>query len=231
MSTAFNPPIVQEQAQRYLSRFGTLDIPLRFKQSHILGLDLGQENDFSALTLIRVIYDNDEHQPYPTVLIEGLKKFNNANYIDQMDYVIKLRESVTKKIGYKPWLVVDRTGVGAGPCDHLEKKGVAFRPVWMTSGSKVTRKKGSYYVPKADLITRLQGFLLAGAIGIPDTPDGKDLKSELAGYQFAVKPSGHVTYGNDVGEGPAIVKNDDRVISLALALFFYEELAPTKPIL
>ena len=184
----------------------------------VVGLDLGQVSDFSALAVLeRLDYEGiwavrDLRRfplgiPYPAV----------AERIGQLMSSIPLRGAS---------LVVDRTGVGRAVVDLLRAPALGCRvvPVTITSGENVTREPGGsgFRVPKRDLVSVLQVLLqnrrLKVAAGLPEA---KKFQGELAAFKVQISDDGHDGYG----AGRAS-EHDDLVVAVALAAWFGQRHGP-----
>src|SRR5262249_17464222 len=120
----------------------------------LLGLDLGQTQDFTALAVL-------ERRAGATA---GVKPAYALRHIQRFPLGTACTEivSAVATLGRKEPLrqaplVVDQTGVGRAVVDMLRQTASGVIAVTITSGHAVTRAEdGSYHVPKKELITALQ---------------------------------------------------------------------------
>jgi hypothetical protein len=111
-------------------------------------------------------------------------------------------------------LIADATGVGQPVVDLLEREDLPCRiwPVTITGGASEGMSKGTYRVPKRDLIIGLQVRLQAGELQIAaGLKEGAALVRELADMRVQMTSGGREKYGARSGE------HDDLVLAVALA--------------
>ena len=185
----------------------------------VVGLDLGQASDFSAVGIlesfpakrvwaVRNLFRFPLGTPY-TVIVEEIRRLMNA---------WPLRGNAH--------LVVDGTGVGRPVLDLLRRAGLGRRLVSVTihGGDKVT-VGGGYGVPKRELVSTLQLLLQQGRFKIAaGLLEEKAFFTELASFGIRISDSGHDTYG----AGRAS-EHDDLVNAVALACWYGQRLWPLPP--
>ncbi len=189
-------------------------------RSYVVGLDLGQTKDFTALAVLErqaPLSDNDK----PDYALRHLKRFAlGTAYTDIVPAVATLRR--TPALRDTP-LVVDQTGVGRAVVDMLRQSAGWVVPVTITGGHAVTRADdGSFHVPKKELVTALQVVMQAHRLqiarGLPDAPV---LVRELQQFQVRITASAHETFGV-WREG----QHDDLVLAVGLACWWAERMPP-----
>lgn len=207
--------------------------------SYFLGLDLGQSQDYSVLTVLELHswYDGWRHassfvpQSEHTLRVRDIRRFpSGTTYPEVMNRTLAL----IGELGQRTTLVVDATGLGAPFVDFI--KGSNFRlrsdypsrppqlvrgdsenlaphgyllPIIITAGGNARAgERGTWNVPKVDLIETLQRMFqnrrLEISSGIPEAPT---LRSEL----LALRRDGNIF------EPCSARIHDDAVMSLALA--------------
>ncbi len=193
--------------------------------SFVLGLDLGQVHDYTALAVLERPAPADNGGESQTVVyaLRHLKRYAlGTPYTDIVPAVMQQARSVP--LGGSP-LVVDQTGVGRALVDMLRRAGGAGRiiPVTITAGQSVTRtEEGSYHVPKKELVTCLQLLLQQRRLKMPrDLPHVQTLVQELHSFQVKITLSAHETF-RAWREGV----HDDLVLALALACWWAERNPP-----
>jgi hypothetical protein len=141
----------------------------------VLGLDLGQLADSSALSAIKTI-ERPGLQPLYDIFY--LKKFPlRTSYMDVAKETKRVMELISKQpegllsSNYQPedcQLVVDASGVGRPVVDYFNTLSVFCIPVTITGGSLSSESDdGGYHVPKMGLISSLQILFQTGRIKLP----------------------------------------------------------------
>ncbi|MFI5165536.1 MAG: hypothetical protein ACHQQS_02865 [Thermoanaerobaculales bacterium] len=178
----------------------------------ILGLDLGQSNDFTAVAIAEVAGDLgaqhyavrylrrfDLGTPYPTVVSE----------VRALTLTPQLRGC---------HVVADATGVGRPVLDMLDQARMNPTAVTITGGDTVTSEDGHFRVPKRDLVSTVQVLLQSGRLKIASAlPEAETLVKELLNFQVKITANAHDVYGA-WREGT----HDDLVLAVALACWWGE---------
>jgi len=137
---------------------------------YIVGLDLGQRADYTALAVVQSVkeWDAPRHTWKTFLHLRHLERYPlRTPYTDVADGVAALMRSETlNSYEYDPSsgrvakprveLIVDKTGVGVAVTDLLKARGLRFTAITITGGERVTRPKGAYNVPKLDLVAALE---------------------------------------------------------------------------
>ncbi|MBF0627848.1 MAG: hypothetical protein HQL91_06470 [Magnetococcales bacterium] len=181
----------------------------------LIGLDLGQMSDYTALTVIERF-----HEENPTLYhLRHLERFQlGTPYPDQVARVKSLVEQPPLR-GCST-LIVDQTGVGKPVVDMLSNTGlpVSIISVLIHGGDAVSEEANQYRVPKRDLVGALQVLLqskrLRVAEGLKDAPI---LVQELLNFKVKISLGGHDSY-DAWREGV----HDDLVLSAAMACWYGE---------
>ena len=187
--------------------------------SYLLGLDLGQASDYTAIAVLEKTHDEPARYdcrhlermkigtPYPAV----------AAHVGEMLQSPALRGRTT--------LVVDNTGVGRPVVDMLNRDGLQPRPITITGGDAVTRDGPGHRVPKRDLVAVVQVLLQTSRIRFArDMPMVPTLVKELQDFRVKINTlTAHDSYGA-WREGT----HDDLVLAVAVAVW-YGERAQSKP--
>jgi hypothetical protein len=173
----------------------------------IVGLDLGQAADFTALAVIErtasgytvPALNRTRDLPYPEVVATV------AGYLALPDMT-----------GAR--LVIDATGVGRPVLDLFRASGLDPTAVTITGADRATGNFRSARVPKRDLVNVVLLALQANTLHIPaELPHAATLGHELAEVRRKISANGHDSYGV-WREG----EHDDLVLALALALWLAE---------
>jgi len=178
-----------------------------------IGLDLGQANDFTALTVIEKKQVKDEiqyhcrhlerlplHMEYPDMISDLQKRINAIN------------------IGDKYTIVADATGVGKPVIDFMRKERMSVVPVIITGGNQTNYDKemGGWHVPKRDLISSIQLQLQERRLKFSeDIENLNQMIQELMNFKIKITAKGNDTY-----EAWREGEKDDLVLSLAMAVWY-----------
>jgi len=202
-----------------------MDDPDHVEIEHILGLDLGQASDPSALTV------TEKRVPIRTNLT-GTEKVREGDpryavvWIDRFDLGMPYRSVVRRvaavqrapETGTGAPLVMDATGVGAPVVEMFEDEGLDPVQILFTSGDSVTRDGPKCKVPKADLATTVQALLQAGRITIVEALKlAPQLVEEMKRFRVKWTQAGHARF-----EHATEADSDDVLLSLACALWYAE---------
>ncbi len=148
---------------------------------YFVGLDLGQRADPAAMAVCeRQLVTGDFDHVYRAqrkryqLGVRALERFHlGTSYLKVADRVRDVVEYLSQTGGVR--VALDATGVGRPVVDMLEERGMAARllPVIVTGGHNESYNKGSYSVPKMDLIDALRLAIDRGGIefaaGMPQT--------------------------------------------------------------
>jgi hypothetical protein len=196
--------------------------------SFVIGLDLGQSADYTALSVIEDVLTSDqsgkkhrslhlrhlERYPLRTLypdIAEGVAALMRDPKLSPDEfYGARLRRSV-------PELVVDQTGVGPAVTDLLKKKGLRFRAVTITGGNKTTYGGGSWHVPKRDIVGTLEVPFHTGALKVAENLElWPALREELLNFKRKI----NLKTAHDSYEHWRETDHDDLVLATALACWW-----------
>lgn len=182
---------------------------------YIIGLDLGQAQDYTALVLIDKQTD---------IQIKSIKRFPKGTpYTDISDDVNTI---IQYRLGNKCDLVVDYTGVGRAVVDQLRQRKLNPIPVSITSGNSMrfVHDSQSYNVPKNDIIAELTTLFERHLIKIPDgmidNIDGQEvnytklIEDEVLNFQKQTTVNNHEIFNARQGT------HDDIVLALGIACWY-----------
>jgi len=180
---------------------------------YIVGLDLGQAADYTAVTILeeypagynlRYLHRFDIGTPYPVQVAGVLSMLGQ-------DPLLGLTE-----------LVVDHTGVGRPVVDMLRARGLSPICVTITGGDALTldsNDASNYRVPKRDLVGALvvlfqeQKLRIARGVAL-----GAVFTKELLNFKMKI----NVRTGHDSYEAWREGEHDDLVLAVALAAWWGE---------
>jgi hypothetical protein len=182
----------------------------------LLGLDLGQTQDFTALAVLERRAGATAGVK-PAYALRHLRRFPlGTAYTAIVSAVACLRRN--EPLRQAP-LVVDQTGVGRAVVDMLRQTASGVIAVTITGGHAVTRAEdGSFHVPKKELITALQVVMQGRRLQIARSlPDAATLVRELQQFQVKITVAANETFGV-WRDG----QHDDLVLAVALACWWSE---------
>ena len=218
------------------------------KPLYILGVDLAQSSDYTALCVLEQTSQDTGKKRYvrPTSFGHGVKEHRSSEfpvyeysyaarhlerlpigtaYPAQVARIKALHDRLKTDTGTAPLLVADATGVGRPVLDMLRSAELSPAAVTITGGDAVSHDGLEYRVPKRDLVSIVQVLLQSERLKIAKAlPEAQTLTNELLAFKVSISLKGHDSYGNDVGpwrENP----HDDMVLAVALACWYGEHTA------
>lgn len=179
------------------------------KARFTVGLDLGQAQDYSALSVVQHV-GREYH-------VRDLRRWQLGTRYP--DVVADVAELVRTRVLHGPRLVVDATGVGRPVVEMFEDAGLHPYAVWITGGDKVQRDGTEYRVPKRELASTLQALLQSGRLKFArGLRHGDTLRREMQHFKVKV----NLATGHDSYEHWRDGDHDDLVLSLAMACWMGE---------
>ena len=174
----------------------------------IVGLDLGQARDYTALAIIEKMEGEIYH-------VRRLERTRGTPY---PDVVARVKVIVQKLPGAA--LVVDATGVGAPVVDMFRQAGLKPTAIYVHRGDRVTREGKTYRVPKRDLVGCLQVLLQNARLKITPGPLSDVLTNELMNFRVKIDPiTSHDSYS-----AWREADHDDLVFAAALGLWWGQKM-------
>lgn len=209
-------------------------------ESLIVGLDLGQAMDYTALAILKrkPVLDADgkpvldaKRRPAFRHDVVHLHRYQlGVSYPNLVREVAALvREPRVQAMG-RPILAVDSTGVGRAVTDQFleARMPVTLVPITITAGAGSTSEMWNqtatmaYRVSKIELVSAVQVGLQTGRLAINPTLALADLlQRELLNYTVKITTAAHETFSAREGT------HDDLVLALALANWIGENAPPT----
>ena len=211
----------------------TIDNPLWPMRHWIVGVDLGQAHDPTAIAVIerrteptedwssislkvptRTIYEvrHLERLPLGTAYpaqVEYIRDLCSRSPLGRYDRRGKLNTS----------LVIDQTGVGRAVFDLFRERGVRAIGITITAGEGESSARGGYRVAKLQLVSRLQAMLHSGelkiAAGLKDT---QALVRELQDFRASFTSAGNAVFNAREGQ------HDDLVLAVAIGVWYGERM-------
>jgi hypothetical protein len=181
-----------------------------------VGLDLGQAQDYTALSVVeKVAIKITENQKSPVSYeyqVRHLQRFKLGTPYPEI--VTQVREMMAKLPD--SILVVDHTGVGRPVVDLFRASGMRPIAVTITGGDTVNQEAGLWRVPKRDLVGALTVTFQNGALKIAEAlPEAKTLIDELLNFKVKI----NVKTAHDSYEAWREGIHDDLVLSVAMAIW------------
>jgi len=181
---------------------------------YILGVDLGQSNDYTVLSILESSFGVDDKLVYDLVYLRrfALKK----SYLSIIDEVIGVIEKYNIMGCYS--MAIDYTGVGHPVYDCFVSKGLNPLGITITAGNSVNRQtQSTVTVPKKDIVTYLQIVLQTRRIRISSGLKLlEEMKQEFLSFQFKVGANARASYSAQSGF------HDDIIMSIGLAVWLGE---------
>lgn len=178
-----------------------------------VGIDLGQSQDYTALSILERLKNDKEHVYH----VRHLERIRGAPYPAIVEKTARIMQSPGLK-GCAS-LVVDQTGVGAPVVDLFEQAGLKPVGVLIHGGDKASHEGDSWRVPKRDLVGVLQVLLQTGRLKVASKLTlGSVLSQEMLNFKVKIDPmTAHDSYSAWREED-----HDDLVLSVALAAWYGE---------
>ena len=197
---------------------------------YLVGLDLGQAADYTALTVLRrqakvltqkrlvpgtEIYEREPelaHSLYHCQLLERVIRMPYPDVIERI--LLLLSNPKLLQDGYR--LIIDHGGPGAAVGDMLVDKGVtSIERIHTTAGDAATYANGVYRVSKKVLVGNMAIVLQSHRLKIAkDLPLAGALKNELLNFKMKITAKGNDTY-----EAASEQIHDDLVMAIMMALW------------
>lgn len=186
------------------------------------GLDLGQQNDRTALVVLQRTFPGDRGalrvrpRPEPHYRVGHIERFETG--IPYTDMVGQVETAITRDpLKRRTTLVVDATGVGRAVADLFTHIGRSAKSVTITGGRAANRKGSEWTVPKNLLASTTQTLLETGRLQFSRrVPHTDVLLQEMRDFRVKVSDSGHARFEHREG------KHDDLVLATALAAWYAE---------
>jgi hypothetical protein len=174
---------------------------------YIIGLDLGQSQDFTAISIIEKLPDAIYH-------VRRLERTRGTSY---PDIVTRVKEILDKLPGAT--LVLDSTGVGQPVADMFRKAGLAPIAISIHGGDKASHDGPNWRVPKRDLVGVLQVLLQNKRLKIAPGPLSDILATEMLNFKVKIDPA----TAHDSYSAWREADHDDLVLSVALGCWYGEQ--------
>ena len=190
------------------------------KDTYFISADLGQVNDFTAITVLQRIILRDSIRGIETAREYRLRHIERPPLGTTYPAIVERLKQLVDSDKLRSELravVVDLTGVGRPVWDLMQESGFKnqVNGITITGGNTVSRDRGLFNVPKRDLVCALQVAFQNGQLKIASgLTEGEALVRELTNFKVKISVSGHDTY-----EAWRESIHDDIVLSTAMALW------------
>lgn len=199
---------------------------------YVVGVDLGQKFDYTAITVLRQHLGEDGRKTYDGIYLDRWRGRNYEDTAPALQKLTSLLQAATQREYQEAGLVnqpdlpirtaVDYTGVGLGVVDVLRNRGIRCTGITITSGNQVNRSNKNYRVPKKDLVTQVELLLESRRLTIAgELPLADVLVAELDNFKSKTNlDTGHDSYG--AGAEWREGNHDDLVLATAIAGWYGE---------
>lgn len=209
-----------------------LDFFMEEAREFVVGVDLGQAHDPTAIAVIEHVWVQVQHLYRSKACPEQLRAWNEAIRPHRPQYNVrhlerlKLGTHYPEQVAHIAALVqreplkdarvyYDYTGVGRPVGDLLHAARIRnLNRVHLTGGQDSKAEGQRHAVSKVDLVSRLQAVLHTGELAIEESlPDAQVLARELADYRLNFTQAGNAQFNARSGA------HDDLLIATGLALY------------
>lgn len=194
--------------------------------NYIMGVDLGQVQDYTAICVVQVeagrwgirdrILDIVWHPPlerqFNIVHLERIPL--GTSYPDIANIVAERYAALPPEGGHD--LLADATGVGRPVVQLMRQIGLDARAVTITGGNNVDGTAFGTKVPKRDLVSAVQVIMQNGQMHVAEgLREGPAFAKELQNFKYKINLAGHDTY-----EAWRERDKDDMVLACAIAVWW-----------
>jgi hypothetical protein len=178
-----------------------------------MGVDLGQTNDFTALSVL------SSREDIPDFSLPSLKRLQRGRpYPEQVQVVIERYERLKAMTSLPDEIkiVVDRTGVGRAVFDLFVLAELPVVGITITGGNQVIAEQDGtgFRVPKRDLVGCVKVLLQQNALKISgQLAEAKILQSEMQNFTYKINDNANDIYGREN-------QHDDLLLSVACASWY-----------
>lgn len=177
---------------------------------HVVGVDLGQTSDYTAITILEERVENSYDVRY-------LERLRNTPY----PQIVKRLDHLVRRLPEWPSMAVDATGVGRPVIDMIRDANLpaSVYPITLTGGDAVTSDGMERHVPKRDVASTIAVLLQTGRLRISRRlKESETLLRELLNFRVKISLSGHDSY-----EAWREQQHDDLVLAVGLAAWLFEK--------
>ena len=222
-------------SETYIRKFDRVPVgphyfPARAVQKFIVGVDLGQSSDPTAICVLehaRVPSRNwkvQEREGAPRITRQLLEERFDVRHLQRLPLGMSypdVCQHVADLLARPPLcgaadLVIDETGVGRAVGDIFEAAGMRPQRIVITAGNETSYAGNNrHHVAKGILISTLDARLHTGELKFAsDLREAETMRDELKDFRRKVSVAGRYSYEARVG------KHDDLVLAVAIALWW-----------
>jgi hypothetical protein len=187
---------------------------------YFVGLDLGQANDYTALSILerRII---DKESSYDVRKLERVRNLPYPDIIEKTLEIMRSPDLINNAV-----LVVDQTGVGQPVVDSFRKSGLKPIGIMIHGGDRATNEGNTWRVPKRDLVGVLQVLLQNSRLKVSwKLKLAKILSGEMLNFKVKIdQVTAHDSYSSWRESD-----HDDLLLAVAMAAWFGERSRPRRP--
>ena len=184
-----------------------------------VGLDLGQANDYTALSLLerRIV---DRESSYDVRKLERVRGMPYPEIIDRVTQIMRSPALINDAV-----LVVDQTGVGAPVVDLFRKARLKPIGIMIHGGDRATREGSTWRVPKRDLVGVLQVLLQNSRLRVSwKLKLAKIFTGEMLNFRVKIdQATAHDSYSAWREQD-----HDDLLLAVALGAWYGERTRPRR---
>jgi hypothetical protein len=187
----------------------------------VIGLDLGQAQDYTALAILERIaqYDGAFREKPPMLHCRHLERYALGTRYPAI--VTAVGDMLERPLLKGADLVIDATGVGRAVCDMFTAAKIPHMRVLVTAGDDVNEEGGYFKVPKRDLAGAVQAPLQDHRLKFADgLALGPTLVTEMLNFKVKITAAANDTYGA-WREG----EHDDLIFAVMLACWWAQRRA------
>jgi len=177
---------------------------------YVVGVDLGQTADYTAITIL----EERERGSYD---VRFLDRFRNVPYPS----IVKRLDHLVRRLDERPSMAVDATGVGRPVIDMIRDANLPANvyAITLTGGDVVTQDGMERHVPKRDVASIIAVLLQTRRLRIArNLKESETLGRELVNFRVKISLSGHDSY-----EAWREQEHDDLVLAVGLAAWLFEK--------
>jgi hypothetical protein len=175
----------------------------------VVGVDLGQVNDYTAIAVLERLVDGVYHVRY-------LDRILDTPYPE----VVTRLEQVARGLPFAPAIAVDATGVGRPVVDMLREAKLPgdLYAITITSGGTARSEGSDRWVPKREIASTIAVLLQKNRLKVSSrVPKAAVLLHELMNFRVKITLDAHDTYG-----AWRESDHDDLVLAVGLAAWLKE---------
>jgi len=196
----------------------------------IVGIDLGQARDYTAVAFVEMIEDEIGRPHDKDYDVERRFEVPQITRFPLGVSYVEVVNEIAKAVKHLPGadrvtLVVDATGCGRPVVDYMrqhdlvQKYGADLRPVTIVGGQTVTADADGWHVPKRVLVSNMKVLIETGAVKFrAGMEEAAAVKKEMAAFKVKISAA-----GNDSYEAWRESDHDDMVLATSIALWVGKE--------